>query len=114
MRRSSLLTNKKLRKGAQLPMLVPERYPAALLPVSQRKKLLPGRRVPSFRHVSQPIGAGGWGGGGGAVTCLSDSLSVNKSGDFFFFFLAPPQGLWDPSSRTRDRTCVPCIRSMDS
>lgn len=79
MSRSSLLTNKKRKKGTQLPMLVPEHHPAALLPVSQQKKLLPGRRVSSSRHVSQPMGA---------VTCLSDSLSVNKSDVFlcFFFF----------------------------
>ena len=33
---------------------------------------------------------------------------------FIYFFLAAPQGMWDLSSSTRDRTCTPCIGSAGS
>ena len=32
----------------------------------------------------------------------------------FFFFLATPQGLWDLSSPTGDRTRAPCSGSAES
>ena len=32
----------------------------------------------------------------------------------FFFFFAPPCGMWDRSSLTRDQTCDPCIGSAES
>ena len=32
----------------------------------------------------------------------------------FFFFLAVPHSMWDPSSPTWDRTCTPCSGSAGS
>ena len=31
-----------------------------------------------------------------------------------YFILAVPRGMWDLSSLTRDRTCVPCSESWES
>ena len=33
---------------------------------------------------------------------------------FYFYFLAAPLSVWDPSPPTRDRTCELCIGSTDS
>ena len=32
----------------------------------------------------------------------------------FGFVLAPPQGMWDLSSLTRDQTCITCFGSVES
>ena len=32
----------------------------------------------------------------------------------FIYFLAMLHSMWDPSSRTRDQTCAPCIGNAES
>ena len=39
--------------------------------------------------------------------------SQSWANDFFFFFKASLQGMWDLISLTRDRTCTPCSGSAE-
>ena len=45
---------------------------------------------------------------------VSPSLSWSASLFCFFVFLTAPRGMWGLSSPTRDRTCAPCIGSVES